>query len=705
MTDVATLGLAVDSSQVEKGKISLDQLSNSAKRAEAAAGGFSASTRNAGAAAASAASGMDAEAVAANRAAKAMQMHAAAANSNVRSAKNFNTANLAAQFQDVAVSAAMGMNALQVGLQQGTQMALVFAAMENPLEGLIAGLGSLFTVSSILAIGLTALAAAGLQMVHWPKLAASGVRALAASLQTIAPYAVAAAAALALLYAPAILSGLTMLSEAILGVTARLAGLAIGFALANPGAAFVVGMIAAVAAANIFRDELTKLLGFDIVETARNAVNAIIGFFVGAYDGLLATWRSLPAAFGDLAFQAADKFMQGIYYLIREAHTALNGLIASMNKALGTNVGDLGLAKEGLNANGTQKHLANPFAGGAADVGNAMQSAIDAAQGKDYVKAVTDIIANGASTASEKLKELAKWLTTVNDKSKKHHGKTDEDKFEDIVTGANNKIAALKAEQAGLGMTEEQALKLKYTQDLLNQAQQKGITLTAAQKAELAGLAGQMASTEVATKKAKEALDFAKDATKGFLSDLRQGLANGEGFWKSFGNAALNVLNKIIDKIEGDLVDALFSASSAGGKGKGGGGIIGAIIGSIGSIFGFASGGYTGRGAASSVAGVVHGGEYVFSKRATDRIGVGNLDAIHKRARGYAGGGHVATLPRVQAPANDRGPSDMNINVTVNGARGNQEVREMVAAGVREGLSKYDKNLPNRINQYNERGV
>jgi hypothetical protein len=43
----------------------------------------------------------------------------------------------------------------------------------------------------------------------------------------------------------------------------------------------------------------------------------------------------------------------------------------------------------------------------------------------------------------------------------------------------------------------------------------------------------------------------------------------------------------------------------------------------------FASGGYTGDGAATDVAGVVHKGEYVFSAPAVDRIGVPALEAMH----------------------------------------------------------------------------
>lgn len=72
------------------------------------------------------------------------------------------------------------------------------------------------------------------------------------------------------------------------------------------------------------------------------------------------------------------------------------------------------------------------------------------------------------------------------------------------------------------------------------------------------------------------------------------------------------------------------------------------IFGGIGRLFGFASGGYTGPGAASQPAGIVHAGEYVMSKSAVDRLGVGYLDALHNAAKGYQMGGYV----RSHAPAN-----------------------------------------------------
>jgi hypothetical protein len=46
------------------------------------------------------------------------------------------------------------------------------------------------------------------------------------------------------------------------------------------------------------------------------------------------------------------------------------------------------------------------------------------------------------------------------------------------------------------------------------------------------------------------------------------------------------------------------------------------------------------------------------------------------------------------------GGGDININVT--GATGNQEVQRMVAAGVTQGLTEYDRAMPQRLQQINQ---
>ncbi|MEQ5239809.1 phage tail tape measure protein [Proteus terrae] len=62
----------------------------------------------------------------------------------------------------------------------------------------------------------------------------------------------------------------------------------------------------------------------------------------------------------------------------------------------------------------------------------------------------------------------------------------------------------------------------------------------------------------------------------------------------------------------------------------------------FGNFLGFAEGGYTGGGGKYDPAGVVHKGEFVFTKEATQRLGVDNLYRLMDAGkRGYASGGHV----------------------------------------------------------------
>ncbi|MCV5295553.1 phage tail tape measure protein, partial [Escherichia coli] len=58
------------------------------------------------------------------------------------------------------------------------------------------------------------------------------------------------------------------------------------------------------------------------------------------------------------------------------------------------------------------------------------------------------------------------------------------------------------------------------------------------------------------------------------------------------------------------------------------------------SKFPFATRGFTKTGSKYEPAGIVHRGEFVFTKEATSRIGVGNL---YRLMRGYATGGYVGT--------------------------------------------------------------
>lgn len=514
-----------------------------------------------------------------------------ASNSNVETSmvKMHNVGNLAAQGFDVVTTAAGGMQAGLIGMQQGLQIAQVaMMSTDGFAKTLAASFAAMLSPVVFLSIGLTTLVAVLVQAVNWTKAAASVVDMIAAGLETAAPYAVALAAALALIYGPAIVSGLLSITAYIvgLGIAAGVAGaqIAAAWLLALGPVGWLIAGIAAVSAAvYVFRDQIKQVFEIDVVKSARDGVNWIIGAYVGGVNGIEAAWKKLPAALGDITIATANAVITGVENMINKVAGMIDSFIDKTNNA----IAQLpewagGTAQIGKIGTFTFGRVNNSFAGAADDVQKTIGQSIAAAQGKDWVGAIGETIGDGAQYATDKLKELSKWLTSTDDKKKKKGGKTDAEKYSDIVAGAERQIATLEAEQAAIGQTAYETARLKYETQLLNEAQQKGITLTAQQKNELGGLASYMANLEVETKRMKDAFEFAKSTTKSFFTDIRSGLAEGKTLWESFGDAAMNVLDKVIDKLLDNLVDAIFTVNktaSGGGAGGGIGGLIGGLFG------------------------------------------------------------------------------------------------------------------------------
>ncbi|WP_309086383.1 phage tail length tape measure family protein [Chelativorans sp.] len=716
MADLATLGIAVDSSQAERGAISLQKLSGAARMAEQATKGTASGARAAAQANAVVASSADVAAASLTRQAGAARQAAVAVNDNMRRMGG-GFSGLAAQVQDIGITAAMGMNPMIIALQQGTQIAgQMEAAMQN--GGSAAGvfrqaLLSLLSPVSLLAIGLTALLAAGLQMVDWPAAAAWALDMLAGALETVAPYAVAAAGALALIYAPSIVTGLVSLIALIarVGVAALAAAgsfTAAWLAAMGPVGWLVTALAAVGAAAYLLRDEIKQAIGVDVVAIMKGAGNFILSSFEVVYSEMKFLWATFPEIIAVAVFSAVDFLISGVNNMVRAAAAGIDELISYANKIPGVKlepIGDPGDLISPIGDGGAGARL------GAANRNQAAE--YERIMAQDRLGQFGAAIGEGASAASEKLRELATWMTTVDEKGKKKRGaKTEAEKYQDVVDGANRRIATLRAEQEALGLTEFEAAKLRYETDLLNEAQQKGITLTEGQRAALSALAGTMAGVEVATERVKEAMAFAKDLTRGFINDLQSGLEQGKGFWESFGNAALNVLNKITDKLLGDVLDAIFRVSNAGGGGGGG------IFGWLGKLLGFGGGGYSP--AASSV--LAGGGAGLYANGAAFNRGnvipfaaggIVTSPTVFPMAKGIGlmgEAGPEAIMPLRRTPDGRLGveargavndaPQRVSINVNVSGARGNTEIRDMVAEGVQQGLTQYDREvLPRRWSQ------
>ena len=471
--------------------------------------------------------------------------------------------NIAAQFQDIGVTAAMGMNPLLIALQQGTQLSMAFA---GGIKGIGASLKLMLGPTALLTIALVGLLAAGLQMIDWIGLAKAGLMLLADNLPIVTAGIAALGAMLLYSFGPAILSGIISVTIAIAsGLVAAIGGLvaAIG---AIP---IAIGLI--IADLIIFRDAWAKLLGFDLIAVVKTSVNYVIGAFVGGYKSIKSAWSMLPAAMGDIILNVANNVILGLQRMINKSIEMINGLVSYLpdwmrpEGSLITWRADFG-------------GFENEFAGSAAKVGGIIRDEMNKALGEDYVGIAAEAITNTLSNISDKIRGFASGLGIDKDKKKKKSGgKTDAEKFDDIVNGAERTIASLQAERDAIGLSEEATARLRYQTDLLNEAKQKGIDLSPKQREQLLALAADMARLEIETKKVKEAIDFAKDITKGFFQDFFSGIREGKSVWESFGDAALNVLNKIADKLLNEVLDALFQVIKVGGGG-GGGGFLGGFL-------------------------------------------------------------------------------------------------------------------------------
>lgn len=163
-------------------------------------------------------------------------------------------------------------------------------------------------------------------------------------------------------------------------VVAGLRGIAAA-AMANPLGFIVVGLAAVVSAAVLFRNEIKQVIGVDFVGIVQGAVNAVVGAFVGAFEGIKAIWSQIPAALGDLVYQAAENSINGVIYLVREAQVTIRGFLGWVDTQLRKMGGGLDLSGFTLIE---YADLENPYAGMAADAAATFGDAFSGAQ-RDYL--------------------------------------------------------------------------------------------------------------------------------------------------------------------------------------------------------------------------------------------------------------------------------------------------------------------------------
>ncbi|EPU6116733.1 phage tail tape measure protein [Escherichia coli] len=143
---------------------------------------------------------------------------------------------------------------------------------------------------------------------------------------------------------------------------------------------------------------------------------------------------------------------------------------------------------------------------------------------------------------------------------------------------------------------------------------------------------------ESATDSFSQVKSVATQTFDGIAQNMAAMLTGSEQSWRGFTRSVLSMMTEILLKQAMVGIVGRIGSAIGGAFGGGASASSGTAIEAAAANFHFATGGFTGTGGKYEPAGIVHRGEFVFTKEATSRIGVGNL---YRLMRGYAEGGYV----------------------------------------------------------------
>lgn len=460
----------------------------------------------------------------------------------------FNTANIAAQFQDIGVTAAMGMNPLLIALQQGTQLAAVMNSMEAPLKGLADAFKQIINPVSLLSIGLTALAVVGLQMVDWSGLATDSLGLLSDAMAFASDNVEIFTAALAGLSFAGIVTGISSFSSVvgtlgkilspILGFLTKLVTLLAG-ALTSKFtiiAAIITGLVYAFSK---LRSYLEDTFGFDITFGLWDKLTSLIKKATDALKEFFSV--------SDTNTEGWDKISQGITEeldKLQEKHMSLSMTDKESDEFLKRMELYRQAVKEGVNLNDNYG-LFNK---------------------------------SGYELIDEYAKSYANWNEKIRntEESIKNAEKALE-AWNNLVTKSNQDIASSQFEQRLIGVDTYTSEYEKTRQDMINKAIQGGINVTDVVNIETGETyldkinesADGLARTREETEKLTDSFNTAKSVTGSFFQDMRQNLWEGQTAWESFANAVTNLLDNVLGKLldfgVNNLFDSLGAIGTSGG--------------------------------------------------------------------------------------------------------------------------------------------
>ncbi len=615
---------------------------------------------------------------------------------------NFNTANIAAQFQDIGVTAAMGMSPIQIALQQGTQLSAVLQEIKNSGQGVGKGLAAAFasviSPISLVTIGIIAAGTAAFQ------------------------------------YFSTVMSEGDKSAEVLKEQAALISAVAERWGDAVP-------------ALREYAEQLKRAQdGADLQTATGNAIERVLAEATKGYDGL-----KTAAVEASLEMQTGNhEARQSFAVLIGDVND-LEGKIGSLSEAY----------KDGKD---TSKEMADVTQTLAKMLENDASRASDTLSGRiEYLSRMfTAAAENAAKLREQALLAEASARTALypsqgsypqtfqsadgtiqNEKyslpfegptpdrrpsdldTDKNRGfgtpkrarapkKTASDRFAEDLQAVRDRTEALRQEMNLIGLSNEAQVKRrtaldleqKALADLREEARKKGekdlesITLSPDKIAAIEQESAAYARQSEALRKAQEEQqklnewnNVARDATRGFIDDLIHG--------ESAADAFAGALSRIADALLDDVLNSIFKVNSAAG---GSGGLLGGLL----SLFGggasryaglsgglFSEGGFTGPGGKYQPAGIVHKGEVVWSQADVARAGgVGAVEALRK---GYANGGPVGisvpSVPSLRSMSAQSAGVVVNFNPTID----NRGASVEAVARQEKALAKMQGELQSRV--------
>ena len=461
----------------------------------------------------------------------------------------------------------------------------------------------------------------------------------------------------------------------------------------------------------------------DVGEFVQGTLNRFIGIFVVLAEVVQANFTVLPNVIAAAVVGAMNAMIATVEAAINNVVSMINTLNSAVNWAsnkvgLGDVLTELPRANLG--------RIENSYYEAAKSAGTAAADAMSEAMSRDYLGDAAKGLRDQANLTAFK-NRISAAIDSANPTSTEGYGgnlilpdtpgtggggskskgrKARKNELEKEIEQVTKRTASLVAEtqaQAALnpllddyGYAVERATAL---QDLLTAAQEAGIKVTPELQARMEGLATAYADATVAAaqldesqdkirQRAEEIRGLSESTTRGLVQDLLEG--------KSAADAFASALGKIGDK----LLDMAFSdAFSAKGGLFGGGGKGGLLGGSI--IPGILhSGGVAGRdgyGHGRSVSPSTFAGARRYHTGGIAGLRPGEVPAILKKGE--------LVLPGLPKNSSASGGTVVQQTIQVDGATGNSEIMQMVAAGVAQGNAQMRREVPGIVMNHQRRNA